>query len=74
MVTTIFILAFVLLAYFPATQYLRDVVDARRVRNGGIGGTGDIAIWAMIGQLFLVVGTAVFFYFAASSLRERLGR
>ena len=74
MVTAALILAAVLFLWWPATQVLRGVVDARRVRETGLGGTQDIAMWATGIGCLLTIATAVVMYLAAGSLRERLGQ
>ena len=74
MVTTTIILLVVLIAFFPATQYLRNIVHDRRARETGVAGTQDIVIWATFISFLLMLATAVCFYFAVSSLRERLGQ
>ena len=72
MLAAAIILGVVALAFWPAVQVLRGVVDARRVRETGIGGTQDIAMWATLVSLLLFVAAGATMYLAAASLRERL--
>ena len=57
--TLTIVLTVLLAAIFPATQILRDIVDARRVRERDYGGTGDIAIWSIAITLILIVADII---------------
>ena len=54
-----------------AIEFLRGRIDARRVRETGIGGTQDIGLWGMLVTLVLIVITVTLMYLAAAELRER---
>lgn len=57
--TLAIVLAVLSVTIFPATQVLRNIVDARRVRARGYGGTGDIAIWSIAITLILIVADII---------------
>ena len=41
-----------------ATNVVRGIVDARRVRREGLGGTQDIVMWGIGINLMLLIGAA----------------
>ena len=53
-------------ASWIVTEVLREVVNARRLRQRGVGGTGDIGLWGMIVTAMCTVGmvTCWAFWFA----------
>ena len=61
---------FLLIASQVAIEMLRDRVDARRVRERGIGGTQDVFLWSLPVTLALTVVTIVFLYLAVMEVRE----
>lgn len=74
MVTAYCISGFLLVAAFPATRMLRNVVGARRERRGELNATQDIVLWAMPVWFLLIIANIVCLYLASASLRERLDR
>lgn len=71
MVTATIVLALLGLAIFPATQVLRDRLQARRERDGDYAGTQDVAIYSTVVTFALSAVLAVLLYFVAADLRER---
>jgi hypothetical protein len=52
------------------TERVRDIVDARRVRERGIGGTQDVALWGLLVALVLVIASLVGMILAVQELRR----
>ena len=71
MITAYFVSLFLLIVWYVGTERLRDVIDARRVRERGIGGTQDVFLWSLPVGAALVVANIVFVYHAVAALRER---
>lgn len=71
MVAAYFVSLFLLIVWYVGTERLRDVIDARRVRERGIGGTQDVFLGSLPVGVVLMIANGVIGYHAVAALRER---
>lgn len=71
MVIAYFASVLLLIAWYVGTERLRNVIDARRVRERGVGGTQDVFLWSLPVGIALLTANLVCAYFLIAALRER---